>query len=136
MSDRPKLYAFSVHDDPEGNYPEECWWSCIAAENEEQAKLIAAATYIGDGPLNEIPWREFFEVAHKIDMADWPEHIRPTNPEVLHDLEAQRLCGFREDGEQTCDSCGLAAMGMKQYRVCGECGQCAECGCDCLKGKQ
>lgn len=127
------LSVFVIHDDPTlCADDEERWWAAIAAENEQQAVAIAAATYSGNGSVGQDgDWRNFFAVVKAIDCSTWPERIRPRHPEQLRDCESLRLCWFREYGEQFCESCGMAAMGMRDHVVCDECCRCAECGCAC-----
>lgn len=126
------LSVFTIHDDPVCDVcPEERWWAAIAAEDEQQAIALAACVYNGDGPLNEMQWKDFFAVAQHIDCSEWPSRYRPTHPSQLTDLESLRECRFREEGEDYCDACGRASLGITQYHVCGECRQCNECGCEC-----
>jgi hypothetical protein len=54
----------------------------------------------------------------------------PGKPYVSADDDELRLCGFRCDGDSSCDTCGLYEMDGK-YPVCEGCHQCEECHCDC-----
>jgi hypothetical protein len=42
-----------------------------------------------------------------------------------------RQLGWRCDGDDVCDTCGLYEMDSEGYRVCEGCQQCRECGCMC-----
>lgn len=132
---RRQLRVFVVNDDPNGDcLPDESWWAAIAAEDQRQALAIASATYDGNGPLDEYSFDEFFKVDREVDSSRWHERFKPTAPQRLTCCESLRQCGFREDGETACDSCGLAAMAMPAYRVCEDCQTCNECGgCQCEK---
>lgn len=51
-----------------------------------------------------------------------------TEPYVEHYPEVLRQANWQYEDEYTCNSCGLAAMGIDQYEVCDDCGECLECG--------
>ena len=134
VGDQPivtSLRVFVLHDDPEqGCYPDERWWIAIAAENPDQAVAIACALYDGGAPLHEIEWQSAFHVRKPIDTSKWDDP--PKYPQKIRCTFQLRDCGFSEDGESYCDSCGLAAMGIPQFAVCEECRVCLSCGgCEC-----
>ncbi len=55
-------------------------------------------------------------------------------PRVITDPEILRQAGWRCEGESTCSSCGCAANGMDEFKVCHDCDQCMECGHDDFDG--
>lgn len=63
------------------------------------------------------------DVTHLWD--DWVAW--PNKPGLEERPELLRLIGFREECERSCDSCGLAPMGLDHHHVCDDCGQCDEC---------
>lgn len=127
------MRLWNVHDDPENNLQaEEREWALVWADNERDAKLLAAAIYRGETYWLDASFEKAF-VAQQVTslsddvLAQWkPKFPRIERRQILH-----RLCGWSEEGEQTCDSCGLAALNMPQFAVCPECNLCAECGCEC-----
>lgn len=44
------------------------------------------------------------------------------------DVEILRQLGWTYEDEATCNSCGLAPMGMDKYEVCEDCELCLDCG--------
>lgn len=48
-------------------------------------------------------------------------------PYVVIDEKTLRLMGWRHEGDELCESCGLAEMG-DAFPICMECYQCVECG--------
>lgn len=48
---------------------------------------------------------------------------------IVRDDKTLRAMGWMKEGDNRCESCGLAEM-EGEFPVC-ECGQCAECGCAC-----
>ena len=129
-----RLSAWAAHDDPEchcSQFPEDRRWVAVAAENEDQARVLAAAFYDGEAPRNEWNWKTAFEI-REVDTSNWPERLQPQYPQQITDLESLRLMGWREEGESECESCGLAAMGMPAYEICDDCYCCTEC-CECVK---
>ena len=127
------MKLWNVHDDPENNLqPEERTWALIWAENEHDAKVLAASVYGGETCYLEGTVDDSFVAVDTTESLgiNLPSYAPPL-PRVERDLAVQRLCGWREECESTCDSCGLAAMGMEKFAVCPECYQCAECGCEC-----
>lgn len=129
-----KLYA--VHDDPTGETDcTERWWMAVWAETEDDAKLIACASYSGDGPLQDprfkYHWQGFFQAFH-VELGDLEAKFAPINPRIEKRPEVLRYAGWSEGDEPRCVGCDLAAFGMEQYKLC-ECGYCPECGClpDC-----
>ena len=130
------LPVFVVDDDPRQDcYPDERWWSAIAAETPAQAVAIACSIYDGGAPIHEIDWREAFHVRKPIDTAKWDDP--PTHPQKIRCTSQLRDCGISEDGETYCDCCGLAANGMPQHAVCEDCSICLTCGgCECEQESQ
>lgn len=127
------MKLWNVHDDPKNCLQsEERTWALVWAETEHDAKILAASVYSGETCSLEGTIDESFEATDTTASLgiNLPSY-KPALPGVERDLAVQRLCGWRQEGESTCDSCGLAALDMPQFAVCPECNQCAECGCEC-----
>ena len=132
---RLSLPVWAAHDDPNnhcGMYPEDRHWVAVAAENEDQARALVAAFYDGEAPRDEWDWKTAFEIRGPIETKDWPQRLQPQYPQEIRNSEALRLMGWREEGESECESCGLAAMGIKEYELCDDCYCCKMC-CECPK---
>ncbi len=56
-------------------------------------------------------------------------------PRVITDPGILRQAGWRYEGESACVSCGCAANGMEEYKVCLDCDMCMECGHDDFEGR-
>lgn len=121
------MNLYVINDDPNNDRwrvdPEDVVWLAIWASTEEEAAAIYRHNYECPDALGP----DGLEI-RQLDIPATP--AKPT-PHIEHREEVLRLANFREEGERTCDTCGLASMGLKQFRVCSECGQCPECGhCD------
>lgn len=133
-TDGSEMSVFSIHDDP-GRHcsePLEAWWCLIAAETVDQALAIAAAVYNGDGRMCESRgdrWRGFFGVGTIFPPVEVKKLLGGCYPHPmrLDDTEELRAFGFQEEGEHSCDSCGLFAMGLERFQVCDKCYLCRTC---------
>lgn len=122
------IQLYSIHDDPTHETAnEERWWCAVWAESLTDALDIAAKHYGGDGPE---PYRNLLE-GEPCQNQERLCAYTPENPGMERRFKVLRLAGWREEGERTCDTCGLASLGIEEYEVCDECGQCKECGCEC-----
>ena len=118
------MQLFELHDDP-NNYcnADERIWAAIWAESEEEA-----IRYFNQHCDINRTWKDKDEEGTHCkmipDLGCHPEHPgthEEQRPRVLRKL------GWKQDGEHSCNTCGLFAFGMEEYRVCDECSQCPEC---------
>lgn len=127
------MRLWNVHDDPKNCLQsEERIWALVWADNEHDAKVLAASVYSGETCSLEGTVDESFvatDTTASLGIILLPSY-EPDLPRVERDVAVQRLCGWREECESTCDTCGLAPNGMEEFAVCPECYQCKECGCD------
>lgn len=106
----------------EGGYSE---YQIIAAESAEHAIRLAfagndrliARTLAGESDYAAKATRGF-------------DHLIKSPGEIEVTPEDERDAGWHHADESSCSTCGLAACGMEEYRVCPECDQCPECGHD------
>lgn len=118
------MNLYLVNDDIAGVlYPEERVYVLTWAENAEEAIDIALLHFDANISRGECDVDEIDpQTLAAYDIAASEKAGIETRSEVC------RVAGLREDGEEQCDYCGLAACGLSQYAVCDECQSCAECG--------
>lgn len=103
----------------------------VIAETAEQAKAICRR-------YGHLDWTENFDV---IELCSYSWSVNKITQEELdkvgwgfvednkHNDKFRREVGFGCDGDDRCDTCGLASFDG-EFPVCPECHQCVECGCD------
>ena len=116
------MKLFAVHDDPHGLvYFEERIWMAIWADDVETAEKIFVENYEYDQDKVEA------SVTRSMDLPEF----EPDEPMVETQSHVLRRAGMHEEGEEWCEKCNLASMGIVEYKVCRECCLCRECGCVC-----
>lgn len=119
------MNLYEIHDDvPAGSlFWEETCYMAIWADDEKLAFQWYRKMYQK-------------EVGHWIDVSEVKIakreiEVEPAKEGTHEEVrgEVLRKLGWRVEGEQSCDGCGLHAMGLKEMKMCEECGHCSECGC-------
>lgn len=98
---------------------------CFANSRAEAKRLMWHKTdlyYECDGEFTSV------RVVRKPEF-DSLEDKEKTEAYAVNDPAVLRQMGWRCEGDNLCDSCGLAEMDG-DFPVCEECGQCNECGHD------
>lgn len=128
----PDLLLFSVSDraddDREGF---NAWNEAVWAWSEAEALQWAADNYAGECPSGQ-------DSGIKIVSAVQQNAVLKPEQAGIHQerrMEALRQVGWKEEGERSCDQCGMYALGHPEFRVCDECGLCPECRDDCEECK-
>lgn len=119
------MNLYQLHDDPDNlAYADERCWLAVWANTPEGAEaLYRRHSDSGAGPDDPIHWEQSKAF---VDPAKQEPHVE-RRPEALRDM------GWREEGERSCESCGLYPLGEDRFAVCSDCYQCRECGCECGK---
>ena len=131
------MNLYQIHDNARKTLDwEEVTWMTIWARDPAEAIRVYQNRYIQATEADQIPSVE--EIVCRVVDPLPPEARVPEVPGPEHNARVHRRMGWRIECERTCDTCGLAAMDLPEYRVCGECGQCPECGHsdDCEEGDE
>lgn len=116
------MNLYTITDAEDHDEMLQAWWCAAWAASEQQAIKYANDNYGGDQYCFDAILRVVSEHKQggKLSPSQDGTHYE-TREEVL------RLAGWRYEGENECEGCGLHANGIDEHYVCGGCNLCPEC---------